>query len=205
MVLFQPNADRLGLAAAASLLLLETTTSERRIQLGEVFDFRNRRRPFAFQRFHAILDHRFFIACCWHAKQRLEHEVTGQSRIARVQFAIAAHQNRIGHCLGVVPPDFFGHTPEKLEGERHSFQNGFCSLGGKGHGKRCVRMRPDQNQYIDFPTSFREIDLNLAEVGFDSLTGLMIEWDEGLFVLLTMLDDKPADGGITSRIAVLIA
>lgn len=66
-------------------------------------------------------------------------------------------------------------------------------------------MRPDQNQHIDFPTSFREIDLNLAEVGFDSLTGLMIEWDEGLFVLLTMLDDKPAHGGITSRIAVFIA
>ena len=81
---------------------------------------------------------------------------------------------------------------EELEGLYHPFQNRFGSFRWQSDRKRHVRVRPHQDQHRNLSPSIGKIDGNLAEVGFQPLPGTVIQRDERLASIRSMLLDEPA-------------
>jgi len=92
----------------------------------------------------------------------------------------------------------------RLERLHHAFQNRFGSFGRQSDRKGCVGIRPHQNQHRDLSPPVGEIDINLAEVRFQPLTGFVIEWDERFALIDSMLPNESANRVVTAGIAVLI-
>ena len=69
----------------------------------------------------------------------------------------------------------YGHTSKKFERLRHAFQNRFCTLSRQRDRERRVGVRPHQNQHVDLPATVRKADGDLTEVGFDPLSGGVVE------------------------------
>jgi len=179
-VSFQEFADRTVGAVAIPLAFRAATCQQVRIQLVEVLRLRHRRRPAALKRLDAVLHVRLLVAAGRHAEQRLEHVMTGQRGITRMQPTLSARQQGQSHRLRVVPPDFSRHAPEVLEASNHALQNGFRTLRRQSHGKRGVRVRPHQDQHRNGPTALGEIHVDLPKIRFHPLARIVHERNERL-------------------------
>ena len=113
--------------------------------------------------------------------------MTGQRRVTCVDLPLASRQYRVCHRPGIVPPDFFRNTSEEFECLSHALQNRFGPLSRESDRERSVRIRPHQNQHVDLATSIGKVDLNLTEVGFNTLSRIVIQRNERLAFRLTML------------------
>ncbi len=196
--------NRLRLAAAAAIVFLQTALAKISIELFHILHPRHGRGPFPLQRLHAVFHHRLFIAPRRHAEQRIENIVTGERLITWVDLPRPPRQQRLGHRLRIVPPDFFRHTPEKIKRLRHALQDRFGSLRRQRHRERKVGVRPDQDQHVDLPATVGEVHRNLAKVGFDSLAGPMIQRDERLSMVFPMPVHEPPHGIIAARVSVFV-
>ena len=174
------------------------------VELVEIFHAGNRSPPTSLQRLDAILDDRLFVAAGGHTKQRLEDVVARQGRVPRIHLTIASAQQLGRHGLRIVPPDFSRNTAEELEGLHHPFQNRFGSFRWQSDRKRRVRVRPHQDQHRNLSPSVGEVDIDFAEIRFQPLTRIVIQWDERLAFIRPVFLDKPANGVVTARIAVLV-
>src|SRR5437870_5361771 len=102
------------------------------IQLVQVLDMRNRRRPILLQDLHPPFDARLLLRPTYKTKQRLEGVMTGQSRVTLVDLPASTFEQIRHNRLRVVPPDFARHTVEESEGLDQAVQNRFGSLGRQG-------------------------------------------------------------------------
>jgi len=196
--------DRLRLAAATAIVFLQTALAKISIELFHVLHARHRRGPFPLQRLDAIFHHRLFIASRGHAEQRIEHIVTGERLITWIDLPRPPGQQRLGHRLRIVPPDFFRHAPEKIKRLRHALQDRFGSLSRQSDREGKIGIRPHQDQHVDLPAAVREIHPDLAEIRFDPLTRPMIQRDERLGLVLPMPIHKPPHGIIPARVSVFV-
>ena len=203
-VVLQPLTNRAIRIACWTRPIVPATLPQVRVEFVEILHAGNRRSPASLQRLDAILDDRLFVAAGGHTKQRLKDVVACQGRVPPIQLAIAAAQQLDRHGLRIVPPDFSRNTTEELEGLYHPFQNRFGSFRWQSDRKRRVRVRPHQDQHRNLSPSVGKIDVNLAEVGFQPLPGTVIQWDERLALIASMLLDEPANGIVTARIALLV-
>jgi len=128
-----------------------------------------------------------------------------QRRVPPIQLAIAATEQLNRHGLRIVPPDFSRHAVKEFECLHHPFQNRFGSFRSQSDRKRRVRVRPHQDQHRNLSPSIGEIDIDFAEIRFQPLTRIVIQRDERLAFIGPMLFDKPANGVVTARIALLVA
>jgi hypothetical protein len=135
-------ADRLRLAAAFAVQVLQAALAQIRIEFLHVLDFGHRRGPFSFQGLDAVFHHRLFIAPRRHAEQWLKHVMTRQRLIPRIELPRPTRQEHLGHRFRIVPPDFLGHTTEKLKRLTHALQDGLGPLRRQSHRKGRIGIRP---------------------------------------------------------------
>ncbi len=121
-----------------------------------------------------------------------------------VHLALAAAQQSNRHGLRVVPPDFSWHAVKEFEGLHHAFQNRFGPFRRQSDRKRRVRVRPDQNQHRNLSPPVGEVDVNLAEVRFQPLAGIVIQRDKRLAFIDPMLLDEPANRVVSAFVGVFV-
>ena len=197
--------DGLLRIACGTRPVLAATLTQVRVELGQILHAGNRSPPTSLQCFHPILDNRFFIASGRHAKQRFEHVVARQCRITRVQSSLAADEQRCRHRLRIVPPDFSWKTFEKIKRLHHAFQNRLGPFRRKSDCKRCVGIRPYQNQDGNLPPTVRKVDVNLAEVRFQSLARFVVQRDKRLAFFGPMLLHEPPNRIVSALVLMFVA
>jgi hypothetical protein len=175
------------------------------VQFSPVVDLGHRRGPVALQEADATFDARLLLGPPDQAEQRLEQVVAGQGLIAVVELPISASENVRRDGLGVVPPEFMRHTTKVGECLDQAVQDGFGALARQGDGKGAVRVAPGDQQHGNELATRREIDVDVAEVGFEALAGIMGERDESLGRSRRLRTDIEADAFGTAGVAVLVA
>lgn len=180
-------ADRFALTARRAIAIGFAAPQKIGVQLVEVFGHRNRRCPASLQVLHAVLHARLLVTTSRHAKQRLEVVVAGKRGVAVVQLPPTSLEDLRRHRLGVVPPDFPRHAPEKLEGGLHPVQNRFGPLCRQGHHERAIRIRPRQQQDGNLSPAIGKVDVDVAEIHFDPLAWIVRKWNERLTPVATVL------------------
>ncbi|MEM9591779.1 MAG: hypothetical protein AAF967_10635 [Pseudomonadota bacterium] len=91
-------------AGHRSLQVFTATGAQVGVQLVQIFDAGNRRRPASLDQLDSILDMRFFVRTGRHAEQRIEVVMARQRQPALVQLPLAALKDRRGYGPRIVPP-----------------------------------------------------------------------------------------------------
>ena len=146
-----------------------------------------------------------FVAARRHAAVRGEDIVTGHRRVSRLKLAFAPQQNRRGYGPRIVPPNLLGHGAKELESCDHSFKDRLGAFEGKGEHKRSVGVSPGRDQERYEPAAVGEIDVDVAEIGFEALTGEMSQRDNRFLMLASMLLNVALDLSIAATVIVLVA
>jgi hypothetical protein len=95
-----------------------------------------------------------------------------------VESTIATLKNVGGHGLRVVPPQFARDAAEERERLDESLENGLGTFGGEGQCEWAVGITPCDNEYRYLATQFREVHVDVTEVGFDAMAGWVLEGDK---------------------------
>jgi hypothetical protein len=82
------------------------------------------------------------------------------------------------HGLGIVPPQFPRHATEERERLDQAMQDGLGAFGRQGNCERTIGVGPGREQHGHQPAAVGEIDVDVAEVGFEPLSGIVVERDE---------------------------
>ena len=175
------------------------------VQLGPVANLGHGRGPILLQELDAALDARLLLWPTHQTEQRLEQVVTGQGLVALVEPAVAAGPQLRRHGLGVVPPEFVRHAAEKGEGFDQAVEDGLGALGRQSDGEGTIGISPGDEQDRDEPATLGEIDVNVAEIRFEALTGIVIERDKGLGGARLQGANVEADPFGTTGVVVLVA
>jgi hypothetical protein len=175
------------------------------VQFSPVADLGHGRGPILLHELDAALDARLLLRPTHQTEQRLEQVVTGQGLVAVVESAIATGQQVRRHGLGVVPPEFVRHTTEEGEGFDQAVEDGLGALGRQSQGERAIGISPGHEQDRDELTALGKIDVDVAEVGFEALAGIVVEGDKGLGRSRLPGANVEANALGTARVVVLVA
>jgi hypothetical protein len=204
-ILLESLRDRPHTRPAAPLTIFQAALPQVGVQRVQIAHPRHRRRPAALQPLHAVLRVGLLVAPRREAEQRLEHVMARQRRVTRVEPAIPATQQLPRDTLRIVPPNLTRHATEELQPLDHPLQDRFGPFGGQRHRKRTVRVRPDQNQHRNRTAPLGKVHVNLAEVGFQTLTRIVGQRNERLSLALAQLTHVATHRVVAPRIAVLVA
>ena len=151
-----------------------------RVEGGEVRDLRYRCGPVALQVADAALDVRLLLRPAHQAEPRRERIVTGQRLVAVVEPALPADEHLRRHRARVVPPEFVRHTAEEGEGFDQAVQDRLGALARQSQGEGAIGVAPGHQQHGDLPATVGKVDVDVAEVGFEPLAGVVVERDKRL-------------------------
>ena len=132
-------------------------------------------------------------------KRGIEGVVTGQRRVAGMKLTLASQQDQGGDGLGIVPPDFLGNAAEELEGGDHAGQDRLGALEGKRQNEGCVGVGPGGDQERDEPPSVGEVDMDVAEIGLETVAWEMPQGDEGLSMAASVFAQMSVGPGRNTR------
>lgn len=198
-------ADGLLLAGLSAFAVTEAASTQLGIELGQVTDRGEWRGPVTLQELHAPFDTRLLLGLTHQAEQRLKIVVAGQSRVTRVQLTAPPFQQVRDHRLGIVPPEFARHTPEEREGFHQPMQNRLGTLGRQRQSEGTIGVSPGHHQHRDLPPSLRKLGINVAEVGFQALAGIVVQRNEGLAVLPLARPHVKPDAFVATRVAMFLS
>lgn len=199
------RADGFALAGNLALAILLTTLAQKGVQLGQVFYLRNRRCPLALQELHPVLDVWLLVAPGRQAEQGLEVVVAGQRLPPLVQLPLPASQDRLGHRLGVVPPQFLGYGIEKRQGFHGAVQNRLGLLARQGDREGRIGVRPRHQQHRHLPAPLGKININMAKVRLGPLARIIRQRQEGLTTVSSLGSNVAADRVVTAEVLLLVA
>ena len=109
------------------------------------------------------------VAAGRHAEERREDVVAGQRRVSRLELALPPEVDQRGDGPGVVPPDLLGDRTEKLEGGDHPFKDRLGAFEGESQDEGGVGVGPGRDQKRHEPAAVGEIDVDVPEIGFETL------------------------------------
>ena len=175
------------------------------VQLDEIGDAGHRRGEPLLHGLDGPLGVGLLVAPGRHAEPGLEHVMAGQGRVSRMDLTLATLEDQRGDGPGVVPPDFLGDTAEELEGGDHPFEDGLGPLERQGQDERGIGVGPGGDQERDGPAAVGEVDVDVAEVGLEAMSGQMAEGDEGLAMSPPVPEHIALDLGIPAGIGMLVA
>jgi hypothetical protein len=173
-------ANGLGLTGLDPLALAPAAVAQVGVEFGTVVDLGNGRGPIALQIADPALDAGLLLGLAHHAEERLEGVVAGQGLIAFVQTALAAGEQVGRDGAGIVPPDFMRHGLEEGEGFDQTVQDRLGAFAGQGDGEGTIRVSPGRHQDRHQPAAIGEIDVDVTEVALQTLTRIVVQWDECL-------------------------
>jgi hypothetical protein len=84
---------------------------------------------------------------------------------------------------GVVPPEFVRHSFEEVEGCDLTVEDRFGAFGGQSDGEGSVGETPGDHENGDEFSAFGKVDVDVAEVGFTTAAGEVIEGHEGFALI----------------------
>jgi hypothetical protein len=197
-------ADGLGLARLPALAVAQAAFTQVTIEFVEVAHPGHRRCPVALQMPHAAFDARLLLRPPHHAEERLERVVAHQRLIALVEPAFAAGEQVRRDRLGIVPPQFARHDAIEMERLVQAMQDRFGALARQRDREGTIRVAPSRDQDRHEPAALGEVDMNVAEVGFEPLTRIVIEWDECLALRARLRRDVSPDATIAAAVALLV-
>src|SRR5208337_3487365 len=155
------------------------------------------------------LDGRFgiglLVATAGHAEAGLEDVVAGQGGVSRMEVAVASLKDERGDRFGVVPPDLPRHTAEELESRDHPFENGLGAFERQGEDEGGVRVGPGGDEEGNQATAIGEVDVNMSEVGFETLAREMSQRDEGFLLGAFLLEQVTLYLSISADVSVFVA
>jgi hypothetical protein len=151
-----------------------------------------------------VLSPGLLVAPGGQAEERLEGVVTGQGGVALVQAALAALEEFADDGSRVIPPDLTRHAAVEGEGPDHAGQDGLGALRGQGHGKGGVGVGPGGDRDGHQLAAVGEIDVDVAEVGLEALTGVVGQGEEGLAVVAAVPAGVAADLVVAAGVGVLV-
>jgi len=198
-------ADRLVAADDRSTALSQTALPQVSVEGSQVSNLGHRSRPLLLQHPNPCLGVGLFIALGGHAVERLEGVMAGQGGVAIVGLAVASGKDLGNDGSGVVPPDLVRNAAEEGEGLDQPMQDGLGAFGRQGQGEGVVGVGPGSNQHRDQLPARGEIDVDVAEVAFQSLAGIMGQGDEGLASLPPLPSNIAADRVVTAGVVVFLA
>jgi hypothetical protein len=175
------------------------------IQFRQVADARHRRSPIALQVTYSSFDARLLLRPSRQTKQRQEGVMADQRLVTFVEPALPADEQLCRHRLGVVPPQLARHAAEEMERLDQPVQDRLGALTRQGQRKRAVRIRPGHQQYRDQTPAGREVDVDVAEVGLQTLAGRVVQGDECLAAPAVLVEHIVADALVAARVTVLVA
>ncbi len=204
LILLEQLADGLRLARHRVVPLGQGARSQIRVQLGQVLQAWNGRRPIPLEIVDAVLDVGLLVASRRHAEPRIETVVARQGRVPRLHLSLTAFQDRRGHRRGVVPPDFPGHAAEEREPLDHPGQDRLRPFAGQRDGEAISRVTPRQEQHRDQPPPVGKVHVDMAEVRLQTPARRMCQRQERLTPIPHPLAHIPPHLVVTAAVAVLI-
>jgi hypothetical protein len=129
--------------------------------------------------------------------------VTGQCLVAVVEAALPADQQLRRHRARVVPPQLVRHTTEEGEGFDQAVQDRLGALARHGQRERTIGIRPGHQQHGDLAAAVGEIDVDVTEVGFEPLAGVVVQRDKRLASRQVLGKHVMTDALVAAGIAVL--
>lgn len=186
-----------------ALPVVHAARQEMPIQFVEIRHSGNRRGPIALQVLHPVLDMRLFVAASREAEQGLEVVMTRKRQILVIDDSLASIQDGLGHRFGVVPPKLLGNTTEEIESLDGAVKNRFDPLVRQGDRKRAVGVCPSHDQNGNLTPAVREVDVDLAEVGFGALAGIVRKRNEGLALPTPLALDVTTNLVVTAAISIV--
>jgi hypothetical protein len=148
---------------------------------------------------------RFLVTAGRQAEERREDVVAGQRRVSRLESAFSPEEDQRGDSPRVVPPNFLGHRPEKLEGRDHPFENRLGAFKGESQDERSVGVRPGRDQKRHEPAALGEIDVDVPEIGFETLPRWMGQRDERFLMPTSVLPQIALDLRVPTTVGVFVA
>ena len=176
-----------------------------RVELGQVLDLGHGRGPVALQVANTAFDVRLLLRLANHAETRLESVVTDQGLIAVVELPLPADEQMRHHRLGIVPPQLPRHATEERERLDQAMQDGLGAFGRQGNRERTIGIGPGREQHGNEPAAVGEIDVDVAEVGFEPLSGIVVERDERLPLRPSLGQEVLAHALVAAGIVVFVA
>ena len=204
LVLLEQLPDRLRFAGHDLVPLGQSARPQVGVQLRQVLHSGNRRRPVPLQIVHTVFHIGLFIAPRRHAKPGIETVVARQSRVPWLHLALATFQDRRGHRLGIIPPDFPGYAAEKLESLDHPRQDRLGLLARQRHAEPIARMTPRQQQHRNLLAALGEVHIDMAKVRLQPSARRMRQRDKRLALGPTELTDVAPHLVVAAPVAVLI-
>jgi hypothetical protein len=198
-------ADRFALACDRPQQVAPATLEQIGIQLSQIIDPGDGRRPLTLQQLHSVLDMRLFITASWQAEQRLEVVMTGQRLPTLVQLSLSATEDRGRNRLRIVPPQFSGHATEKLKRRHRAVQDRLGLLARQRNREGGVRVRPRHEEDRNRAATFREVDPDLAEVALGPLAWLVRQREERFSLAAPLRGHVPPHLVIAANVLLFVS
>ena len=96
-------------------------------------------------------------------------------------------------------------TAEELEGGDHAFEDGLGAFEGQRENEGIVRVGPGGDEEGDGPAALGEVDVDVAEIGFEPMARKMGQRNEGFLVPAAMLQEIALHLAVAAAVAVFIA
>ncbi len=176
----EAGADGFALTRNHPLPVPLTAGAQVRVQLRQIAEPRNGRRPLALQQLHPVLDVRLLVAPRRQAEQGIEPVVAGQGLPPLVQLPLPTGEDRRGDRLGIIPPQFPGCAAEERQGLDRAVQDRLGLFARQRDHERGVRIGPGHQQDRNLAPAFWEVDPDMAEVALGALPRLVGERQERL-------------------------
>jgi hypothetical protein len=173
-------ADGLGPFGLDAVAVTHTAGAQVGIQGGQVADLGHRRGPVTLQMAHPALDVSLLLRPAHQTEQRREGIVADQRLIALMELARAAREQVGRHRLGIVPPQLVRHAAEEAEGLDQALQDGLGTFARQRQREGAVGVGPGGHQHRNELPALGEINVDVAKVTFQPLTGIMVQGDKGL-------------------------
>jgi hypothetical protein len=173
-------ADGLGLPLLDTVAVAQTTTPQVGVELGQVVHARHRRGPVLLQELHAPFHARLLLGPPHQTKERFKGVMTDQCLVAIVEPALPAHEQLRCHRLRVVPPQLARHATKEGEGLDQSVQDRLGAFTRQSQGERTIGVGPGHHQHRHLLAAIGEVDIDVAEVCFETLSRSVVQRNERL-------------------------
>jgi len=198
-------ADRFRLVRLDAFAITQAARTQVRVERGQVLDRGYGRGPVALQVANTAFDVGLLLRLANHAEAWLESVVTDQGLIAVVELTLPASEQMRHHGLGIVPPHLPRHTTEEGERLDQAVQDGLGAFGRQGHREGAVGVGPSRQQHGHEPATVGKIDVDVAEVGFETLSGIVVERDKRHPLRLSLRQQILPDALVAAGVGVLVA
>jgi hypothetical protein len=186
------------------LVILQTSRQQQGIELGEGGNLGEWDKIVASDVANAMFDAAFLMAFAGRTEVAIEEIVAAKDREGTLLLTGAAGEERLDCGGEVVVAQAVGDTLKVVEGVDMRLEEGFLTLGGKGHGKGSSREAQTHDEELDGELlSLHEHD-GLTPVDLSILTRVKLEREEDGRPLegATLLANVGADMAFAALIAV---